>query len=140
MNEAGYDPDERRKYVSLTEKRKALADIYSQTRKRILYPIVLFDLDGVIFEKPWDNASDRVSVSTWDLLFKKLNEYDEHERLKNMFINGVFEYDAWTRKACRFLQTKGLSKQMFYEVIDSRRYNPGVKETLKTLLTNNVTS
>lgn len=102
---------------------------------RAAYQIVIFDLDGVIFKRPWnDSTDDVVAVGTWDLLFKKLDAYEDHERLKNEFKSGRFKsYNDWTEEACRVLQAKGLTKKAFYEVINSREYNDGVKDTLRTL-------
>jgi phosphoserine phosphatase len=145
LREADYDNPEGRRYVALTEKGKMIADIYynifNRPPCRIPFLAVLFDLDGVIFERPWNESSDTmVAVSTWNLLFRRLGAYNEHERLKNKFKRGGFKsYNEWTNEACRVLQRKGLTKQIFYEVINSRRYNAGVKDTLKTLIANGVT-
>jgi len=142
--DAGHDVDEGRKYVSLTQKSKAFVNAYgsiiSKKHHGVLFPTTLLDLDGVIFQRPWnDPSNDACSVSTWDVLFKRLNAYDEHERLKRKFMNGTFKsYNEWTNEACRVLYAKGLNRQIFYEVIKSRKYNRGVKQTLETLLANGV--
>ena len=145
VRETSCDNPEGRRYVALTEKGKMIADMYCKIFERPLcrmsYAVVLFDLDGVIFRRPWNESADNtVAVSTWDLLFRRLGAYDEHERLKNKFKNGEFKsYNEWTKEACRVLQKRGLTKQIFYEVINSRKYNAGVKDTLETLMANGVT-
>jgi phosphoserine phosphatase len=142
--EVDHNPIERRRYVALTDRGKMLAGVCSaedsKTSCRIPYLLVLFDLDGVIFRRPWDDPSDHdVSISTWDLLFKRMGAYVDHERLKKDFKNANFEsYNEWTEEACRFLKAKGLNRTIFEEVINLRKYNLGVKETIKTLLSKGI--
>ncbi|MGB9684364.1 MAG: HAD family hydrolase [Candidatus Bathyarchaeales archaeon] len=140
LKEVNLENTDGRKYVTLTPKGMTLAEVFRDIYY-CPYSVVLLDLDGVIFKRPWDDPSDDlVSVSTWDLLFKRLGAYDDHERLKKMFIDKKFNsYSEWTQEACRVLQSKGLTRKIFFEVIKSRRYNRGVRQTLKTLLENGFT-
>ena len=99
------------------------------------YKIVVFDLDGVIFEKPVvSRKHEEVAVSTWDELFKAVDIYDVHEELKQMFIKKRFKsYIDWTQAACCALKARGLDKRTFDEVITSRSFMAGARETLSAL-------
>jgi phosphoserine phosphatase len=77
-------------------------------------------------------------MSTWDLIFIRIGAYDVHEKLKEEFKKGQFNYNEWTKKACDELKRRGLRKHMFDEVIKFREYTPGAKEVIKTLLENDV--
>lgn len=105
------------------------------------YKIVIFDLDGVIFSKPWHSDTEEVAVSSWDVLFKDLGIYDLHERLKRMFIEKRFKsYMDWTDAACSLLKANGLDKKTFEEIIEKRPFTAGAKETLKILNQNEITT
>lgn len=98
------------------------------------FKIVIFDLDGVIFSKPWHSDTEEVAVSSWDVLFKKLGIYDLHERLKRMFVEKRFKsYMDWTDAACCLLKASGLTKKTFEEIIEERPFITGARETLKIL-------
>ncbi len=103
------------------------------------YKIAIFDLDGVIFSKPWHSDSKEVAVSSWDVLFKDLGMYDLHERLKRMFIEKRFKsYMDWTDAACCLLKANGLDKKTFEQIIERRPFITGAKETLKVLNHNEI--
>lgn len=103
------------------------------------YKIVIFDLDGVIFSKPWRSNREEVATSSWDVLFKELNIYDLHERLKEMFIEGRFKsYMDWTDAACCLLKANKLDRNTFERIIGKRPFTSGAKETLKILNQNGV--
>ncbi|MDI6591990.1 MAG: HAD family phosphatase [Patescibacteria group bacterium] len=103
------------------------------------YKIVIFDLDGVIFSKPWSSNVEEVAVSSWDVLFKELGMYDLHEKLKRMFIEKRFKsYLDWTEAACCLLKANGLDKKTFEEIIKRRPFITGAKETLKILNQNEI--
>jgi len=130
VREVGYDPKERRKYYSLTEKGKTLLDILTLIMGES-FTCVVFDLENVIFEKILEDPSeDRISVSTWDLLFIRMGIYDEYTRLKKDRLN----YNEMIFKACEILKKRRLNEDRFYQMINSRNYTPGVKEVIETLL------
>lgn len=104
--------------------------------------MVIFDLDGVLYEKPWINTSDEyadsVAVSSWDLVFKEMGIFDVHEHLKALFASGVFNYMEWTEAACRALKKAKLRKKTFEDIIQGRRQVDGCKETLSLLKQNKI--
>ena len=103
------------------------------------YKIVIFDLDGTLFTKPWRPSAEEVSVSSWNLVYKELGIFDIHEKLKNMFIKKSFRsYMDWNYVGCCVFQARGLDKKTFDRIIENRPYNPGVKETLKILAQNKI--
>jgi phosphoserine phosphatase len=103
------------------------------------YKIVIFDIDGTIFTKPWRSPNEKVSVSSWNVVYKELGIFDIHEKLKNMFIEKRFKsYMDWNYAGCCVLQARGLNKKTFDKIIQSRPYNPGVKETFKILAQNKI--
>lgn len=127
------------------EKTKCLNFPSSKTKdldnKPINYKLIVFDLDGVLYQKPWIETDDeKVAVSTWDVLFQALGPtmYEMHNELKNNFKRGFFkDYIEWTDKACRVLQSC-LTKDKFEEVINKRQPMLGAKELFEELHKNNV--
>jgi phosphoserine phosphatase len=103
------------------------------------YKMIFFDMDGVLFEKPWQESKSRkVAISTWDLLFKKLGQYDIHEALKKNFENGLYgdavdSYVKWKDATCKTLKLIPLDEKTFQEVINSRVLSRGAKELFQTL-------
>lgn len=103
------------------------------------YKMIFFDMDGVLFEKPWQESKSRkVAISTWDLLFKKLGQYNIHEALKKNFENGLYgndvdSYIKWKEAACNTLKLIPLDQKTFQEVIDSRVLSRGAKELFQIL-------
>jgi len=103
------------------------------------YKMIFFDMDGVLFEKPWhESKSRKVAISTWDLLFKKLGQYDIHEALKKNFENGLYgddvdSYVKWKEATCKTLKIIPLDEKTFQEVIDSRILSRGAKELFQIL-------
>jgi phosphoserine phosphatase len=97
--------------------------------------IIVFDIDGVIFDvSEYTEGGKKVAVSTWNALFDKAGIYDEHERLKQMYIDGKFKsYMKWTDEACRVFKKHGLTKKKFMEMINERHLIKGAKETLQVL-------
>ncbi|MHA2007487.1 MAG: HAD family hydrolase [Promethearchaeota archaeon] len=103
------------------------------------YKMVFFDMDGVLFEKPWQESKSRkVAISTWDLLFKSLGQSNMHEALKNNFENGLYgddidSYVKWKEATCKTLKIIPLDEKTFQEVIDSRNLSRGAKELFQIL-------
>lgn len=106
----------------------------------LYYKLVVFDLDGVIYQKPWYEISDEmVAVSTWDVLFQEIGMYPIHEKLKQNFKDGIFQdYLAWTEAACNVLKSYGLDKKKFENVINKRPLTQGVKELFHELHRGNI--
>lgn len=103
------------------------------------YKIVVFGLGGVVFERPWEDPTEDIAISTWDVLFKILGIYDEHERLKNIFLRGGFKtYGDWSDAACCVLKASGLNREMFEKVINSLPFMQGAIETFRALHTNKI--
>ena len=56
-------------------------------QKRI--ELIFFDMDGVLFDvSKYNEFGEKVAVSTWNAVFDELGIYQEHERLKKLFISG----------------------------------------------------
>lgn len=106
---------------------------------QLKYKLVVFDLDGVLYEKPWDEMFDvrnkRVAVSTWDILFRELQIYPVHEKLKREFEEGVFSnYMEWTNAACEALKGIRLRREAFEGIINERPPMVGAEDTLQRLV------
>ncbi len=107
--------------------------------KKSEYKMIFFDMDGVLFEKPWQESKSRkVAISTWDLLFKKLGQYDMYEALKKNFETGLYgddddSYVKWKEIICKTLKLIPLDEKTFQEVIDSRILSRGAKELFQKL-------
>jgi phosphoserine phosphatase len=126
--------EELRKLESLLQ-RKTLELKVSQAPD---YKLIVFDLDGVIYQKPWheisSSLSEKVAVSTWDVLFQELGIYNVHEKLAQKYANGFFKsYREWTEAACRILKSVGLDKKTFQNVINRRPLSLGAVELFKIL-------
>lgn len=110
--------------------------------KPMIYKLIIFDLYGVVYQKPWyESGDEKISVSTWDVLFQELGPtmYNMHEQLKDNFRNEVFNnYVEWTENACSVLKSFGLKEKVFNKVIDSRMFNTGALELFKELKKNKV--
>ena len=78
--------------------------------------LLILDLDGVLFQKPWyESGDEKVAVSTWDILFQELGPtmYNMHEQLKENFKKEIFKnYLEWTANACGVLKSYGLTKDV----------------------------
>jgi phosphoserine phosphatase len=99
------------------------------------YKLVVFDLDGVIFDKPWqEDVSTEVAISTWDVLFQEIGLYNVHEKLKQNFVSGIFDsYMTWSEAACNVLKSVSLDKKTFQNVIDKRPLSQGAVELFQKL-------
>lgn len=126
----GYE-DELHNLESLLQSSKKTID----HRQPLYYRIVFFDLDGVIFDKPWHTfVENNVAVSSWDILFQALGIYKIHEKLKDNFINKIFkDYMEWTDAACNVLKSVGLQTQVFDDVIKKRPLTQGALELFQKL-------
>ncbi len=99
------------------------------------YKVAIFDMDGVIFEKPTiSSRDDIVASSSWDSVFDELGIYDLHERLRDIYVKRGFKsYLDWSEAALCVLKAAGLTEKGFNKVIDSRVFMPGAEETFKEL-------
>lgn len=104
------------------------------------YKLLIFDLGGVIYDKPWyETSSDEIAVSTWDVLFQELGAYDTHERLKQNYIKKIFKtYMEWTNEACNILKSLRLDKKTFESIIERRPFSQGAKEVFQMLHKNKI--
>jgi phosphoserine phosphatase len=122
--------------TSLTKKNE------ESKEKPFYYEMIFFDLDGVIYQKPWYETDDeKTSVSTWDVLFKSLGPamYEMHEQLKQNFIKGIFKnYRVWTENACNVLKSYGLRRDKFEDIISQRPLTRGAKELFQEFKKNNI--
>jgi phosphoserine phosphatase len=105
---------------------------YEKERK---IKIIFFDADGVLFDTAGYTENNRkIALSTWNVVFHELGIYHEHERLKEMFLKGIFPtYMEWSDEACRVLQQNGLTRNKFLQIINSRPLMNGAIETFKEL-------
>ncbi|MCL5100484.1 MAG: HAD-IB family phosphatase [Candidatus Marsarchaeota archaeon] len=101
----------------------------------MVYKIVIFDIDGVLFEKPdIPHKEDSVAASSWDSLFQELDIYDIHERLKHIYMNKGFRtYMEWTDTACCVLKAKGLNKETFDKLMFGRPLMHNAKDTISKI-------
>jgi phosphoserine phosphatase len=108
--------------------------------RKFCYDLVVFDLGGAIFEKPWhESTNQHVTVSTWDLVFQKTGLYDIHEKMKQNFANGGFAtYTDWTEAACIVLKSAGLEKKTFDAIIADRPISKGARKVFQILRANHV--
>jgi len=97
--------------------------------------LIFFDIDGVLFDvADYKESSKKVGKGSCSAVFDQAGIYNEHERLKEMFIKGYFpSYTEWTDEACRVLQKHGLTKEKFMKIINGRPLMSGAKETLNEL-------
>ena len=104
-------------------------------RKKQTLKFICFDMDGVLVKcENYREKSRRVGISTWNVIFDELGIYEEHERLKKMFINGKFaSYMNWTEEACKILKNHGLTKSIFERIIKERPLTKGARETITKL-------
>jgi phosphoserine phosphatase len=101
------------------------------------YKLVVFDLDGVIYDKPWHEISnplsEKIAVSAWDVLFQEVGMYNVHEKLAQNYADGLFKsYMEWTEAACSVLKSIGLDEKTFQRTIDRRPLSLGAVELFKT--------
>ncbi|MGD1156454.1 MAG: HAD-IB family phosphatase [Terriglobia bacterium] len=122
------------------ELRKLLLSENQNVDLQMRYKLVVFDLDGVIFDKPWrDTANEKVAVSSWDTLFQDVGFYNVHEKFKKEFEDGGFKtYTEWTDAACNFLKDIHLKKEQFEKTLSERPFVQGAAETLQELTSNGV--
>ncbi len=106
------------------------------------FKVVVFDLDGVIFEKPTiSSRDDIVASSSWDAVFDELGIYDLHERLRDIYVKkGFRSYTDWSDAALCVLKARGLDAKTFDTIIKSRVLMPGVAETFSALRAARVTT
>lgn len=106
------------------------------------YKVAIFDMDGVIFEKPSISSKDDiVASSSWDSVFDELGIYDLHEKLRDIYVRKGFKsYIDWSEAALCVLKAKGLSSKAFDKVIESRVLMPGALETFRELHKNKITT
>ncbi len=128
-----------KKYEDEAQKLEALLHGEAQEFD-IKYKLVVFDLDGVIYDKPWhDIGSDDIAVSTWDVLFHELGVYNVHEKLKQKYVKGDFKsYVKWTEAACNILKSIGMDRKAFEDVISQRPFVHGSAEVFEMLRKKNV--
>ena len=115
------------------EKQRLENLLLGKRKFNIIYQLVAFDLDGVIFDKPWRGiTTSKVAVSTWDKLFQELGMYDTHEKYKQKFENDGWSIMEWTDAACKAIQPV-LERETFEKVINQRPFMPGARELFKIL-------
>lgn len=96
--------------------------------------MVFFDADGVIFDIDFIGNDRRVGVSSWALLLDKIGLRCEYEKSKQKFLNGSFpSYLEWSDEICEVLRKHKLTKDRFMEVVSSKSFMKGTKETLREL-------
>ncbi len=77
--------------------------------------LICFDMDGVIFEQ----------FNFWIELHRTLGTYDEGIKLTKKYLHN--NYEKLVEEVVNKLW-KGRSAEKYYELVDSVKYNPGVKE------------
>jgi len=94
--------------------------------------LIAFDTENVLFDISRYKISGKSTTSTWDIVFHRTGIYSEHERLKEMYINGKFSnYMDWTNEACKILQKNNLKKANFIQIISSIPFMNGIEAVKK---------
>lgn len=111
-----------------------------QEFNNIVYKLIIFDLDGVIYDKPWQETdSNEVAVSTWDVLFQEIGFYNVHEKLKQNYVNGIYNsYMEWTGAACNNLKSLCLNRKVFEKILNQRPLIRGAKDVFQILQKNKI--
>lgn len=86
----------------------------------MLYKLIVFDMDGVIFK----------AKNFWLELHKELGTYDEGKRLTDELLKT--DYEQLVKEVSGRLW-KGKDSAPYFKLIDQLEYLPGVKETLTKL-------
>jgi len=69
---------------------------------------VVFDLDGTL-----------VKDGSWTALFRSVGASKEHADMFRRYMAGEFEsYMEWSEEACGVLREKGLTKDLFHDVLN----------------------
>jgi len=96
--------------------------------------MVIFDMDNVLFDTGYFETYERVAASTWGVIYKKLNAEKEDEKNKKKWISGGYRsYNEWQNAALTVYKNYGLTKEMFFFIINNMPLMKGAKETLEEL-------
>ncbi len=96
--------------------------------------LVIFDMDNVLFDVGYFENHKNVAASTWGVIYKKLNAEEENERLKKKWSSGGHKsYTEWQNDALNVFKNYGLTKGIFFDIINSLPIMDGAKETIDEL-------
>lgn len=98
--------------------------------------LIFFDLEGTIFRKLLDYDDRNVAPSAWTKIAQRLGSRAEAEEdeTKDLWSSGSYKsYIEWMKATINVYKKYGLSKDLFFEVMNEAEYYPGVKETFKAL-------
>lgn len=98
--------------------------------------IVLFDMEGTLFQGVGTRADGMPATSAWALLADRMGtevNVAEFENYKKWQRGEYSSYSAWMEDTSRLFKKEGMTKEFFDRTLDSIDYFPGVKEVLSTL-------
>lgn len=127
-------------YENEVQKLNAFLPKKMQEFNNIIYKLIIFDLDGVIYDKPWNETnSTEVAVSTWDVLFQEMGFYNVHEKLKQNYVNKIYKsYTEWSEAACNNLKSLCLDRKTFEKILNQRSLIQGAKDVFQILQKNKI--
>ncbi|UCD03721.1 MAG: HAD family phosphatase [Candidatus Woesearchaeota archaeon] len=97
------------------------------------YKLILFDLDGTLFDVGFFENKRKQAASTWTLIDRELGCTKEKDRLLERWINNEFDFETWAKLATEIYKRHNLTESQFNKVIESIKVMPGAKETLSKL-------
>lgn len=98
--------------------------------------LIFFDMEGTIFKKTIKFAKGNTAPSAWTSISRHLGEEagKEEDKGKDKWNNRKFKgYVEWMENTIKIHKKYGLTKNFFYNVMDSIEYHDGIKETFKEL-------
>ena len=96
--------------------------------------LVIFDMDNVLFDTGFFETHKKVAASTWSLIYNKLNAQKENERLMKKWASGGHKsYIEWPNEALTVFKNYGLTREIFFDVINSMPLMNGARETIEEL-------
>jgi phosphoserine phosphatase len=96
--------------------------------------LVIFDIDNVLFDTGYFETHKNVAASTWGVIYKRLNAEEENERLKKKWSSGGHNsYTEWQNDALNVFKNYGLTREIFFDIINSLPIMDGAKETIDEL-------
>jgi len=101
-----------------------------------MYPKIIFmDLEGTLLQKAIHLDDGKVAPSAWTLLAERLGPdcLKEEQETKDRWLNGGYRsYTDWMQDTIRIHQRYGLTREIFYEVIDSVEEMPGARAAVRS--------
>lgn len=98
--------------------------------------IVFFDLEGTLLQKDVRLDYGRVAPSTWVAVAEALGPecLEEEKATQQKWLNGEYAgYVEWMQDTIRIHQKYGLTREMFYRIVEAVEPTPGVEEAVRAV-------